>query len=75
MYYEPHELVLHRGDPHLAFGHGIHFCLGAALARLEATTAVRVLLDRYETLTLAEEPEPEPELGHSGYRRVLLDLA
>ena len=75
VHHDAHELVLHRADPHLAFGHGIHFCLGAALARLEAITAVRVLLERYETLALAEEPEPEPELGHSGYRRLLVDCA
>jgi cytochrome P450 len=31
---------------HIAFGRGIHFCLGAPLARLEATTAIRVLLER-----------------------------
>jgi cytochrome P450 len=31
---------------HLAFGHGIHYCLGAPLARLEAGTAIRTLLER-----------------------------
>ena len=38
---------------HLAFGHGIHFCLGAPLARLEATIAFRTLFGRYPNLALA----------------------
>ena len=38
---------------HLAFGLGIHFCLGSALARLEAETALRALLERFPRLTLA----------------------
>jgi cytochrome P450 len=37
---------------HLAFGLGIHFCLGSALARLEAETAVRALLERFPSLSL-----------------------
>ena len=31
---------------HMAFGHGIHFCLGAPLARLEAPIAIRIMLER-----------------------------
>ncbi|MFF4543988.1 cytochrome P450 [Streptomyces sp. NPDC001435] len=41
---------------HLAFGHGIHYCLGAPLARLEARTAVRSLLGRAPALTLDGPP-------------------
>ena len=39
------------GDRHLAFGHGIHFCLGAPLARIEAQIAVESLLHRYPEMT------------------------
>jgi cytochrome P450 len=42
--------------PHLAFGHGIHYCLGAALARLEAAVAVEALGKRFPGLRLADEP-------------------
>ncbi|MFI0240369.1 cytochrome P450 [Streptomyces sp. NPDC016845] len=41
------------GKAHLAFGHGVHVCLGAALARMEAETALRGLFTRYPDLALA----------------------
>jgi cytochrome P450 len=41
-----------RGVPHLAFGHGIHYCLGTALARMEATTALRRVIVRLPDLRL-----------------------
>ncbi|MGW9172397.1 cytochrome P450 family protein [Streptomyces decoyicus] len=41
---------------HVAFGHGIHFCLGAPLARLEARIAVRTLLERCPKLELDAHP-------------------
>jgi cytochrome P450 len=51
-------LDVRRADArHLAFGHGIHFCLGAPLARLEAQIAFTSLLRRFPDLRLAVPPE------------------
>lgn len=44
-------------NPHLSFGHGIHFCLGAALARLEAQVALHSLVERFPELRLAVAPD------------------
>ncbi|MFH8987930.1 cytochrome P450 [Streptomyces sp. NPDC017940] len=46
-------------NPHFGFGRGIHFCLGAPLARLEARTAVNILLDRCPTLRTDPDNPPE----------------
>jgi cytochrome P450 len=42
-------------NSHLAFGHGIHFCLGAALARLETRIAISDLLERFRSFERAEK--------------------
>lgn len=55
---DPDRLDLHRGaGGHIAFGHGIHFCLGAPLARLEGRIAFNTLLRRLPDLELAVPPE------------------
>jgi cytochrome P450 len=52
---------IHRNpNPHIAFGHGIHFCLGAPLARLEANIAMTELLTRYPAMSLPEHFAADP---------------
>jgi cytochrome P450 len=53
---DPDRFEIHRtANPHLTFGHGIHFCLGAPLARLEAKIALGILLERYRDITVATD--------------------
>ena len=48
-----HEFDIHRHpNPHIGFGHGIHFCLGAPPSPLEACTAIKTLMERYKELEL-----------------------
>lgn len=63
----PHQLRLDRdGEPPLSFGGGIHYCLGAPLARLEAQIAFPALLRRFPGLALAADPVPRDGLALHG---------
>ncbi len=55
--------VERRDNRHIAFGHGIHFCLGAPLARLEGNIAFTTLLERFPDIRLAV-PYDELHWGH-----------
>jgi cytochrome P450 len=57
-------------NPHLAFGGGIHFCLGAPLARLELTISLPALLQRFATLTPTAEPHLRPTFVLRGYESI-----
>lgn len=58
-------------NPHLGYGAGIHFCVGAQLARLEASIVIPKLLDRVEMLELVD---PEPRFQGSFILRTLTAL-
>ena len=48
--------ITRKKNPHVSFGGGIHFCVGAPLARLELQTAIPILLERLPNLRLKSEP-------------------
>jgi cytochrome P450 len=56
---DPHAFDVRRSNAgeHVAFSAGVHFCLGASLARLEAAVALRSLYERYPDLHVAGRPE------------------
>jgi cytochrome P450 len=51
--------IVRPANPHITFGHGIHFCLGAPLARLESRIAAVRLAERLPDIRLADHGEPE----------------
>ncbi|MCX5601488.1 cytochrome P450 [Streptomyces phaeochromogenes] len=63
--------VTRLGKEHLAFGHGVHFCLGAPLGRMEARIALPALFERYPDLELAvpdDELSPVASFISNGHR-------
>ena len=64
--------IRHGARRHLAFGHGIHFCLGAPLARLEAVIALRHLLPALPGLRVSGAPEWKPHTVLRGLEHLWL---
>ncbi len=68
---EPDEFRVDREpNNHVAFGVGVHFCLGAPLARMELVESVGALWAAYPTLALAGEPESRGTFVLRGFHRV-----
>ncbi|WP_327299477.1 cytochrome P450 [Streptomyces sp. NBC_01197] len=69
---EPERFLLDRpARRHLSFGHGVHYCLGAPLARIEAAAAVRAVVRRFARLTVLAPVEFHP-LPTLSIRRLVL---
>jgi cytochrome P450 len=73
---DPHTLRLDRtnANRHLAFAAGIHYCLGASLARLEATVVLGRLIRRFDQIDLVTEPTFRDRLTIRGVDRMELSL-
>jgi len=68
---DPDRLDITRPDnQHLTFSHGIHYCLGAALARLEGQEVFKAMAQRFPTLELTEEPVHREHFVLRGYQAV-----
>ncbi|MGV9275704.1 cytochrome P450 [Streptomyces griseosporeus] len=71
----PDRLDLTRRDnPHISFSAGIHYCIGAPLARIELAASMRALLTRAPTLTLAVEPERKPNFVIRGLEGLSVEV-
>ncbi|MFH8493177.1 cytochrome P450 [Streptomyces coeruleorubidus] len=72
---DPHTFDPRRDpNPHMAFGRGAHFCIGAPLARLEGRVALNILLDRFPNLRSDPDSPPVflPSLSMTGVKKLPL---
>lgn len=72
----PTEMDLTRDpNPHIGFGAGIHFCIGAPLARMEMSVSLPALFERFGSMQLAAEPIRRPGFVLRGYEAIMVELA
>jgi cytochrome P450 len=56
---------------HISFGGGIHFCLGAPLARLELSISLPALYERFPKIEISEEPRRRESFVLRGFEKIL----
>lgn len=66
--------VTRKPNPHLGFGQGVHYCLGANLARLEIRVLFGELLRRFGSVRLAAAPEWTRSNRHTGLRHLMVEF-
>lgn len=66
--------ITRKPNPHLGFGQGIHYCLGANLARLELRVLYEELLTRFDSVRVTETPEWTRSNRHTGIRHLVVEL-
>ncbi|MFG2777639.1 cytochrome P450 [Streptomyces prunicolor] len=72
---DPERLDLTRADnPHISFSAGIHYCIGAPLARIELAASMGALLERAPTLSLAAEPQRKPNFVIRGLEGLSVEV-
>lgn len=57
-------------NPHIGFGAGIHFCLGAPLSRIEMSASLPLLFERFPSLSMVETPKRRPTFVLRGYESI-----
>jgi cytochrome P450 len=66
--------VTRKPNPHLGFGQGVHYCLGANLARLELRVLFEELLSRFSSARLVKPVEWTRSNRHTGIRHMVVEL-
>ncbi len=75
IYSDPDSFIISRNEAaNLAFGRGIHYCLGSSLAILEARSAFRGILDRFSSIRLVERPEFRGQLVLRGLKELWVEV-